>query len=61
MNNKVIELYKQSFSSSTHPKKGKTIGDTFYDYCEMKLKRNENRIRMINKLKRENKWKISEQ
>ena len=54
MNNKVRELYIQS-------NKRVTIGDVFYGYWEMKVKKEQNKKRMIRRLKREEKWKNLEQ
>ena len=58
MNNKVRELYQNFYTGSN---KRRTIGDVFYDNLEMKLKREKNRKRMIDKLKREEQWKNLEQ
>ena len=54
MNNKVRELYK-------NPVKRKTIGESHYEYWEIKIKRNNDRQKMLRKLKRENRWKHLEE
>ena len=54
MNNKVRALYEQS-------NKRRTIGDVFYDSLEFKIKKEQNKKRMIDKLKREQRWKNLEQ
>ena len=50
MNNKVRALYEQL-------NKRRTIGDVFYDSLEFKIKKEQNKKRMIDKLKREQRWK----
>ena len=58
MNNKVRELYRNFCKGVI---KRRTIGDVFYDNLEMNIKREKNRKRMIDKLKREEQWKNLEQ